>query len=82
MEVILMVGVVVLAVLNFGLVLVVAGLRQALRQQNEARVEWWDAYPSLLNENTRAHSIIECQRQAHEELQKAFLAMVRTGRAA
>jgi len=36
----------------------------------------------LLVVNTRAHNIITAQREAHEELQKAFLQMVRTGRAA
>ncbi len=69
-------------VLILALFAVVAGLRQALRQQNEARSEWWDAYPAALNEAERAHRVIIAQRDAHEELQRAFLTMVRTGRAA
>ncbi len=69
-----------LSVANLALLMVVAGLRQALRQQAEAREEWWGGYPSALDEIDRAHRVIESQRQAHEELQKAFMRL--TGRAA
>ena len=71
-----------LGVFNLMLLALVASLRAEINRKDAARAEWWDAYPSLLDENARAHSIIACQRDAHEELQRAFLAMVRTGRAA
>ncbi len=82
MESLYLFGVIALALLNLALLMVVAGLRQALRQQDAARAEWWDAYPAALDEADRAHRVIMAQRDAHEELQRAFLQMVRTGRAA
>jgi sensor c-di-GMP phosphodiesterase-like protein len=69
-------------VLILALFAVVAGLRQALRQQNEARAEWWDAYPAALDEAERAHRVIIAQRDAHEELQRAFLHVCSTERVA
>jgi hypothetical protein len=39
--------------------------RQEIQEMREARAEWWDAYPAALDENARAHALIEeLQREA------------------
>jgi hypothetical protein len=71
-----------LFLVNVALWALVLKQRQDIHRMVEARAEWWDAYPAALDEADRAHRVIMAQRDAHEELQRAFLQMVRTGRAA
>jgi hypothetical protein len=61
--------------------LVVSQYMQIKRIETE-RSEWWDAYASLLAENTRKHEVLTAARDAHEELQRAFMQVVRSERVA
>ncbi len=71
-----------LVVINIVLWAIVIKQQEELARMRAGREEWWDAYPAALSEADRAHRVIIAQRDAHEELQRAFLQMVRTGRAA
>ncbi len=73
---------VALFLINVALWAIVIKQRQDIKQLTDARDEWWDAYASLLAENTRKHEVLTAARDAHEELQRAFMHVVRSERVA
>ncbi len=71
-----------LFILNVVLWAIVKNQRETIKNYEDARSEWWDAYASLLAENTRKHEVLTAARDAHEELQRAFMHVVRSERVA
>ncbi len=71
-----------LAILNVVLLALVLNARDEIKKNAEARGELWDAYASLLSENTRSHETLMAARDAHKELQRAFLHVCSTERVA